>query len=88
MNAKKCVYTIFSKGNCKISLNLKLYNEIIPCNPNPLFLGIIFDECLCFNKHYEYLQERSLKRLNIIKIFFKFFINKVEFCQSISDLFN
>ena len=69
MNAKKCVYTIFSNGNGKISLNLKLYNEIIPYNPNPLFLGIIFDECLCFNKHYEYLQERSLKRLNIIKIF-------------------
>ena len=50
-------------------LSLKLYNEIILYNPNPLFLGIIFDECLCFNKHYEYLQERSIKRLNIIKIF-------------------
>ena len=70
MNAKKCCYTIFSgKSKTGISLNLKLKNDTIPYNRNPVFLGITFDECLCFNKHYENLRVRALKRLNIIKIF-------------------
>ena len=34
-----------------------------------LNLGITFDEHLNFNKHYEILRARALKRLNIIKIF-------------------
>ena len=70
MNAKKCCYTIFSgKSKTGVSLNLKLKNDTIPYNRNPVFLGITFDECLCFNKHYENLRVRALKRLNIIKIF-------------------
>ena len=75
MNAKKCQYTIFSGGGnsgkkgVKIKFKLKLHTDFIPYNPNPIFLGITFDEYLCFNKHFEKLRERSLKRLNIIKIF-------------------
>ena len=73
MNTKKCVYTIFSaKANLNqnvFKFKLKLNNEIIPYSANPIFLGIIFDEYLCFNKHFENLKERALKRLNIIKIF-------------------
>ena len=70
MNAKKCCYTIFSgAGKSSVSFKLKLKNDVIPYNKNPVFLGIIFDEYLCFNKHYENLRVRALKRFNIIKIF-------------------
>ena len=75
MNVKKCNYIIFSNvGNTnkkkqKIKFNLKLYNEQIQYNSNPIFLGIILDEHLCFSKHFDSLRQRSLKRLNIIKIF-------------------
>ena len=75
MNAKKCCYTIFSKvgnKNClfnkKINFNLLLNNELIPYNPNPLFLGVTFDEYLCFNTHADNLRARAENRLNIIKI--------------------
>ena len=75
MNAKKCCYTIFSKaGNKnsrfvkKIVLDLKLNCESIPYDPNPQFLGITFDEHLCFNKHIDILKDRALKRIKIIKL--------------------
>ena len=71
----KCCYTIFSKvgnKNCrfnkKINFNLLLNNELIPYNPNPLFLGVTFDEYLCFNTHADNLRARAENRLNIIKI--------------------
>ena len=75
MNAKKCCYTIFSKvGNKnnkfvkKIVLDLQLKGGYIPYNQNPLFLGVTFDEYMCFNTHIENLRERALKRLNVIKV--------------------
>ena len=75
MNAKKCCFTIFSKvgnKNCrfnkKINFNLLLNNESIPYNPNPLFLGVTFDEYMCFNTHIDNLRARAVNRLNIIKI--------------------
>jgi hypothetical protein len=52
-----------------INLNLRLFGEEIPYNPEPVFLGITFDERLCFNVHFSKLRIRALKRLNIIKIF-------------------
>jgi hypothetical protein len=70
MNASKCCYTIFSGGGRgKVSLDLKLFGELIPYNPNPLFLGVTFDEYLCFNKHFQNLRVRALKRLNVISKF-------------------
>jgi hypothetical protein len=69
MNASKCCYTIFSRGGKKTDFDLKLNNDSIPKSKNPVFLGITFDEYLCFNKHFDNLRERALKRLNLIKIF-------------------
>ena len=70
MNAKKCCYTIFSNGRREgLEFDLRLNSESIPYNPNPVFLGITFDESLCFNKHFANLRTRALSRLNIIKIF-------------------
>jgi hypothetical protein len=70
MNTQKCCYTIFANsGYKKEKLNLLLNNSCIPYNKNPIFLGITFDEQLCFNLHFENLRARALKRLNIIKIF-------------------
>ena len=71
MNTKKCVYTIFSaKANLNqnvFKFKLKLNNEIIPYSANPIFLGIIFDEYLCFNKHFENLKERALNVSILLK---------------------
>ena len=70
MNASKCCYTIFSRaGRGKVELDFRLSGEPILYNPNPIFLGITFDERLNFNAHYDNLRVRALKRLNIIKIF-------------------
>jgi hypothetical protein len=69
MNAKKCAYTLFSKQPDVIRLNLSFNNELIPYNSNPVFLGITLDERLNFAKHFENLQSRAFKRINIIKIF-------------------
>ena len=70
MNASKCCYTIFSNGSTNgIRFDLAINNEFIPYNPNPIFLGISFDERLCFNVHFANLRARALRRLNIIKIF-------------------
>ena len=70
MNASKCCFTIFSNGGREgIDFDLFLNNELIPYNPNPVFLGITFDERLCFNTHFANLRVRALRRLNIIKIF-------------------
>jgi hypothetical protein len=52
-----------------MEFDLRLNSESIPYNPNPFFLGITFDESLCFNKHFENIWARALSRLNIIKIF-------------------
>ena len=70
MNAKKCSYIIFTKGTRKgLEFDLQLNGESIPYNPNPIFLGITFDERVCFNTHFSNLRTRALKKLNIIKIF-------------------
>ena len=70
MNANKCCYTIFSrKGRKDIEFALFLKGERVPYNPNPVFLGITFDEHLNFGDHFSKLRGRALKRLNIIKIF-------------------
>ena len=67
---QKWCYTIFSNGGREgIDFDLSLNNELIPYNPNPVFLGITFDERLCFNTHFANLRARALRRLNIIKIF-------------------
>ena len=56
MNAKKCCYTIFSNGSRgDLDFDLRLNSESIPYNSNPVFLGITFDESLCFHKHFENL---------------------------------
>ena len=71
MNAKKCMYTIFSgagsKNRDKFELNLT--DGVIPYNPNPMFFGITCDEGPNFKTHTENLLKRAHKRLNIIKIF-------------------
>jgi hypothetical protein len=67
MNASKYCYTIFSNtGRSNMVIDLRLNGDPIPYNPNPIFLGITFDEGLCFNKHFANLRVRAFKRLKII----------------------
>ena len=71
MSAKKCNYTVFSRNKKQIStlrFKLSLFNEYIPFEKNPTFLGITFDQFLCFNKHIQIINAKTTKRLNVIKI--------------------
>ena len=71
MNASKCNYTIFSGKGSRNTTQFDLYinKGKIPYAPNPVFLGITFDESLNFRVHTEGLVIRARKRLNLIKIF-------------------
>jgi hypothetical protein len=59
MSAHKCSYIVFSQ-NKKINHTLKLYlsksnqkkEDLISKENNPVFLGVIFDKYLNFNKHF------------------------------------
>ena len=67
---KKSCFTVLKKGGWNsVDFDFRVNGERISNNPNPIYLGIIFDENLCFNNHFSKLRERALKRLNIIKIF-------------------
>jgi hypothetical protein len=67
MNTNKSNYTVFCNGT-DINCNLKLFNQPLPHNPKPKFLGIVFDERLCFGDQVKYVQDKCLSRLNLIKI--------------------
>ena len=69
-NTKKCSYSIFSNcsSNQKKGLELILNGALIPRENNPKFLGIIFDELLCFNSQVEFIKKKCSSRLNLIKI--------------------
>ena len=71
MNATKCCYTIFSGAGSKnkVKFDIKLKDGNIPYNPNPVFLGVTFDEYLNFKSHTDNLVKRARKRLNIINNF-------------------
>ena len=60
MNTNKCCFTIYSrKGRKDIEFTLFLKGERIPYNPNPVFLGIIFDEHLNFGDLFSKLRGRA-----------------------------
>jgi hypothetical protein len=54
MNVNKCTYSIFSgSSNTKKSFTFNLNKQNIKHEKNPKFLGIIFDEKLCYDTHVE-----------------------------------
>jgi hypothetical protein len=67
---RKCAYIIFSKSRSSASedLELKLYNESIPFERNPKFLGIVFDHRLTFDCHMNSVIKKVNDRLNVLKI--------------------
>ncbi len=70
MNDDKCYYTVFTnRVDDSLKFDLRMQNELVPYDKNPIFLGIRLDEQFCFKKHLNELRVRALKRLNIVKIF-------------------
>ena len=67
VSGSKCQYIIIGKGD-KPNLEFKIFNEKIPYEKHPVFLGVTFDESLAFQEHIKKLRQRCTKRLNIIKI--------------------
>lgn len=69
MAPEKCSYTIFSGNSSKNQpLNIKIFKKTIPYDKNPVFLGITFDESLCFNAHVNFVRSRCADRINILKV--------------------
>jgi hypothetical protein len=69
MSPEKCSYIIFSGNSASNKdLELNLIGEQIPYDKSPVFLGIKFDEHLCFNSQVDFIKSRCQDRVNIIKI--------------------
>ncbi|CAF0821630.1 unnamed protein product [Brachionus calyciflorus] len=70
MAPHKFSYIIFSNGtkNYQNSLRLKLYNQLIPYNPAPTFLGITFDPHFTFKNQIDSVKSQFFNPLNCIKI--------------------
>jgi len=68
MSANKCCYTIFTNGRRNERFDFKMFEENIPYEKNPTFLGIKFDEGMNFGTNIENIREKCANRLNIIKI--------------------
>lgn len=66
----KCAQIVFSRAqkNENDDLNIYLYNTKIPYEPNPKFLGIIFDAKLVFSEHMETIKKKVKDRTNILKV--------------------
>ena len=73
MAPSKCNYTIFAKSNINLEktkdeFDLRMYDEVIPYEANPVSLGITFDEKLNFEAHVKKIREKCQKRSNLVKI--------------------
>jgi exonuclease III len=68
MSAEKCSYIIFSKSNKNVRMSFRLFGKEIPYDEAPRFLGVYFDERLTFARQVKEIRNKSLQRLNIIKI--------------------
>lgn len=69
MAAHKCNYLIIN--NCRenpANLNLKIYKSPIQRNKSSTFLGLVIDEKLNFQEHFQMIKKKCVDRLNIIKI--------------------
>jgi hypothetical protein len=67
---KKCSQTTFSKARETNDdrLNLSLYNQPIPSEDAPKFLGIVFDKRLSFINHLDSIKKKTNDRLNLLKV--------------------
>ena len=68
MNAKKCTYTVFSRGNTNTKFSFPFNGSVISEEKEPKFLGVVLDQRLTFSKHVEYIRDRCASRLNILRI--------------------
>ncbi|RNA04416.1 hypothetical protein BpHYR1_053699 [Brachionus plicatilis] len=63
MSPEKCSYIFYSGNPSKnYKLNLKLFGKQISYTDSPVFLGIKFDQSLCFNSQVEFVRSRCHDR--------------------------
>ena len=67
INKNKTVSTLFSLSTSKEKVNLKLDNNPVPQEETPTFLGATLDSRLTWKQHLENIQERTHKKLAIMK---------------------
>ena len=51
----------------KYTEELKLNGEIIKCDSQVKFLGMIFNSKLSWTRHVNYIEEKCRKRLNLLR---------------------
>ena len=69
VNCTKTVYSIFTRSHkvAKTSLSLKIDDNELVKEENPVYLGVQLDTKLNLNKHSNNLKKKAMKRLNLIK---------------------
>ncbi|RNA05146.1 hypothetical protein BpHYR1_049985 [Brachionus plicatilis] len=68
MSPEKCCYILYSGNPSKnIKLSLKLFGKQIPYTDTSVFLGIKFDQSLCFNSQVEFIRSRCHDRIVEVK---------------------
>ena len=63
----KSVYCIFTRNRKTRDLNLTLSNAYLPRSNEVKYLGIIFDSQLTWGPHINYIKNKCMKRMNVIK---------------------
>jgi hypothetical protein len=61
-HARKSNYTMFCNGNTVKNSIKKLFNQPLPHNLKPKFLGIVFDEKLCFGDQIKHIEYKFMSR--------------------------
>ena len=69
VNCTKTVYSIFTRSYklANTQLSLKIDDNILKKDENPVYLGVQLDSKLNLKKHSDNLKKKAMKRLNLIK---------------------
>ena len=69
--ANKCSFNIYCKKTPRDIKNgkfsLKIYDELIPNEIHPKYLGLTLDKKLNLNNHVEQIRKKCIRNLNILK---------------------
>jgi len=67
LSKTKTVTTLFSLSTSKEEIKLKVADQLVPQVETPTFLGVTLDTRLTWKPHIEKVEERSLKKLSLMK---------------------
>ena len=67
INAEKTTYTIFSLSTRNQTANLRINNQTLPAEENPVYLGVTFDRRLTWKQQTQKAESRAKVRLALMR---------------------